>query len=110
MNIRKLRKEYCLRSFIIFISYLHIGFRDRPTGALACHFAPLPRVCAKFKNFEASRLAVIDLMRRWSCADLFDLIRRNGEIDRHHLRIVCELAELPALTPPRRPGDPAARK
>lgn len=29
---------------------------------------------------------------------LFDLIRRNGEIDRHHLRIVCELAELPART------------
>jgi hypothetical protein len=29
---------------------------------------------------------------------LFDLIRRNAEIDRHHLRIVCELAELPART------------
>jgi hypothetical protein len=29
---------------------------------------------------------------------LFDLIRRNGEIDRHHLRVVCELAELPART------------
>jgi len=29
---------------------------------------------------------------------LFDLIRRNGEIDRHHLHIVCELAERPART------------
>jgi hypothetical protein len=27
---------------------------------------------------------------------LFDLIRRNAEIDSHHLRMLAELAELPA--------------
>jgi hypothetical protein len=29
---------------------------------------------------------------------LFDLIRRNGEIDRHHLRIVCELPDVSAAS------------
>jgi hypothetical protein len=29
---------------------------------------------------------------------LFDFIRRNAEIDSHHLRMLAELAELPAST------------
>jgi hypothetical protein len=29
---------------------------------------------------------------------LFEIIRRNGGVELHHLRILCELAELPART------------
>jgi hypothetical protein len=36
--------------------------------------------------------------RETALSTLFDIMRRQDDVEIHHLRILCELAELPART------------